>query len=362
MPDDADQRTEAPTPRRREETRRKGQVAKSNDMTAAVGLLGGLVLLKLIGDNTLAGLKSLCHRMFSISSDELDVSTATNAAATAASVALEVVVPIMIVLAVIGGVVTLLQVGLMLTGHPLKPSLGKLNPLSGVKRLFGKRTAVKLFVDLFKLLLISWVAFASIRSELEAVIGLASLSHIEILSAASGIVFVLGVRLGLVLLVLALIDYAYQRWQHEQDIKMTKQEIRDEMKRMEGDPQVRDRRRRVASQLSLQRTAQQVPKADVVVTNPTEFAVALQYDPEQTSAPRVVAKGGDFMAQRIRQIAFAHGVPVIQRRMLARAIYHTVDVGREIPAEFYGAVAEILAYVYEASGRAKGMSRKAKSA
>ena len=155
----------------------------------------------------------------------------------------------------------------------------------------------------------------------------------------------------MVLLVLGLLDYAFQRWQHEKDLRMSKQEVKEDMKRMEGDPLVKQRRTRIARQLALQRIGQAVPKADVVVTNPTHFSVALKYDSKTMTAPKVVAKGADFLAMRIRQIALANGVPLVERKEIAQALYKSVEVGQEVPPQLYNAVAEVLAYVYRLGGR-----------
>jgi flagellar biosynthetic protein FlhB len=168
------------------------------------------------------------------------------------------------------------------------------------------------------------------------------------------LVFKIGIRLAAVMLVLALFDYVYQRWQQEKDLKMTKQEVKEELKRMDGDPVVKRRRRQVQMELAIQRLQSAVPRADVVVSNPTHLAIALAYDPERMNAPRVVAKGADYVALRIRQIAATAGVPIVERRELARAMYDVVHVGQEIPERFYQAIAEILAYVYELSGRGVG--------
>jgi flagellar biosynthetic protein FlhB len=180
-----------------------------------------------------------------------------------------------------------------------------------------------------------------------------ALIHLEsepMLAAAATLVWSLALKIAALLLVLAILDFAYQKWQHEQDLMMSKQEIKEEFKRMEGDPLVKQRRARVARQLAMQRMAYEVPKADVIVSNPTHFAVALKYDGKM-GAPKVIAKGADFMAMRIRQIAAANDIPIVERPPLARGLYRHVQVGQEIPSQYYTAVAEILAYVYRLSGR-----------
>ena len=183
------------------------------------------------------------------------------------------------------------------------------------------------------------------------IISLAGLETKPMFSAAAGLVFSLGVKLALLLLFLAIADFAFHRWQRERDLRMTRQDVKEELKRMEGDPLIRQRRTRVARQLALQRIGHTVPGADVVVTNPTHYAVALKYDSASMHAPKVVAKGADFLAMRIRQLAALHGVPLVERKELAQAIYNTVEVGREVPPQFYNAVAEILAYVYRLGAR-----------
>ena len=178
-------------------------------------------------------------------------------------------------------------------------------------------------------------------------------------AVAAGIIYNVAWRLAWALLILAAADWLYQKWRFERDIRMTKQEIKDEAKRMEGDQQIKGRRRQLARKMIMQRIHRDVPKADVVITNPTELAIALKYDPETMSAPRVVAKGAGFLAARIRQIAVSNGVPIMERKPLAQALYKTVDVGQDVPPEFYQAIAEILAYVYELAGKGVRRLRRA---
>jgi flagellar biosynthetic protein FlhB len=178
----------------------------------------------------------------------------------------------------------------------------------------------------------------------------------QIFNLGASLVYAIGIRIAIVLLILAILDYVYQRFRVEKELKMTKQEIKEEMRRMEGDPKIKQRRRQIALQGAMQRVKKDVPTADVVVTNPTHYAVALKYDPTGMSAPKVVAKGQDFLALRIREIAAGAGVPILERPPLARSLYRLVEVGQEIPEQFYAAVAEILAYVYELTGRSRRKS------
>ncbi len=357
MPDTAE-KTEIPTPRRLQESREKGQVAKSTDLAAAAGLLAGLLVLNFYGSAILTGFMDLMCQ--SLSLDD---------AAVTGQLALDqcwrlayrhiwaILAPIFIILFVVAIVVNLMQVGFLFVSKPITPSFEKISPLSGFKRLFSLRSAMRLVMSLSKVGIITTVAYFTIKSFLPALVGLVGLSFTEVVACGANLMFVLGMRMALVLLVLALLDYAYQKHQMLKDLRMTKEEVKEEMKRMEGDPIMRQRRRNVARQLATQRMSQAVPKANVVITNPTELAIALQYDPDSMYAPKVVARGAGFLAQRIRKIALEYGVPVIERKPLAQALYKSCEVGDYVPPELYKAVAEVLAYVFELAGKGFRSSR-----
>lgn len=359
MPDDRESRTEPPTARRRSEARSKGQVARSPDLSAAVLLLTGLLALRFLGVD-LAGQLLSATRFFlgGQAGPTLRSSDAVALAPLALRVVAQIVVPFLVIVALLALVVSWAQVGWLFTWDPLRPSLGKLNPINGLKRMISGRTFIQLIMNLAKLGVVIIVVALSLAEMLPQVLAAMRVGYEAVLVLAADVSYALGLRLAIVLLVLALADFAYRRWQHEQDLKMTKQEVKDELRQMEGDPLVKRRRREVQIQQSLQRIKSAVPSADVVVTNPTEFAVAIQYDPQQMNAPKVVAKGQDLLAQRIREVALEAGVPIVQRPPLARALFRTVEVGQEIPEQFYKAVAEILAYVYELSS-GTGRSRPA---
>ncbi len=250
----------------------------------------------------------------------------------------------------VGLVATIGQVGFLVTPQPLTPSLNKISPLRGLQNIFNARGGIRLVMSLAKVLIISAVAGWVIYADFGAILHLGELEIVHAFGAACELVYGLALKLAALLLVLGIIDYCFQKWQHERDLMMSKQEVKEEMKRMEGDPMIKQRRSRVAKQLAEQRTAQAVPQADVIVTNPTHFAVALRYESGSMHAPKVIAKGADYLALRIRQIAIVHEIPIVERKPLARALYHGVEVGQEIPPEHYAAVAEILAYVYRISG------------
>jgi flagellar biosynthetic protein FlhB len=264
------------------------------------------------------------------------------------------IIPVCLTLMVVALIVSLAQVGFLFTFHPITPDLQKLDPLSGFFRIFSMESLFKLAISLFKVGLLGIVSYVTIKNRMGLILNITDLDYIQIGSIACSLIFMLGIRLGLILFILAIIDYVYTRFKNEKQMRMSKQELKEELRRMEGDPLVKERRRRVARQLASQRMQLAVPKADVIVTNPTELAIALKYDSQTMAAPKVVAKGAGFVAAKIRQIAIQNRIPIIERKPLAQALYKTVEIGQEIPPSFYKAVAEILAYVYELTGKPRG--------
>lgn len=352
MAEEAGEKTEAPTQRRREEAREQGQIARSADLTAAVLLLGFLLLMKGFGPKLIDALKlamRTCLSEEALGNHEL---SALGGQFTPMLMALAgALAPLMVGGMVIGVAVNLAQVGFYFSGKRLMPKFGSLNPIEGVQRLFRFEGLLHVFMSLVKIVLVGWVAWSAVRGKLEQIIAVQGLGHEEAFWLGTGIVFSVGLRIGALLLILALIDYGFHRFKNERELRMTRQEVKEEMRRMEGDPKIKQRRRQLAMQMAVRSLQKNVPTADVVVTNPTHFAVALKYDDKTMHAPRVVAKGQDLMARRIREIAIASGVPILERKTLAQGLFRLCEVGKEIPEQFYSAVAEILAYVYEISGR-----------
>ena len=353
MAEHEQEKTETATPRRRQEAREEGNVARSTDLTAAAMLVAAVVLLYVFGRTMFDGMRLALLRSlrFEPGSNGARAEDVESLLAFSGQITLEMLWPYVVGVALVGVVAMLGQIGFLWTAKPLQPNFGRLSPLRGVQNLLDARAVVRLSMGLAKIALIVAVVAVVLMQEAPRVIALAQLSAETLLSAAGGIVFRLSLKLAVLLLVLAVLDYAFQYWKRERDLRMTRQEVREEMKRMEGDPLIKQRRTRVARQLALQRIGLAVPKADVIVTNPTHYAVALRYESGTMKAPKVIAKGADFLAARIRQLAAVHGVPMVERRELAQALYRSVEVGREVPPQFYAAVAEILAYVYRLSGR-----------
>ena len=268
--------------------------------------------------------------------------------------ALYALAPIAIAIWFAAVISNLVQVGWLFTPKAVKPRFSKLNPIEGAKRIFGTRAIVKAALDSLKVLMVVLVVAWTVHGMDERILALPLLPLLAALLSVGELLIELALRVTAVLLFLGIIDYAWQKYRHEQDLKMSRQQVKDEFKQTDGDPDIKRRRLQFARQIAQQRIATAVPKADVIVTNPEHLSVAIQWDSESMNAPTVVAMGADHLALRIRQIAMTHGVPILERKPLARALYKQVKVGQEIPADMYEAVAEVLAFVYRMDGRAAG--------
>ena len=353
MPDETlGDKTEAPTPRRLEEARERGQVPRSVNLTSALVLLAGVGILYLAGGRLSRSLLGAMEEMLGSGGIGLPNSQAVlgDFVKSAQHFGLAVA-PVILGIALTAVLANLIQSGPVFSAHPLQPSLEKLNPATGFGRIFSKRALARLVANLMKLVAIAWVSYAAIKGEYPRIVALSGMGVAEMARNSGHLICSLGFKLAGILLVVAIFDYMYQRWQYLEDLKMTKQEVREEMKRMEGDPLIREQRRHIQRQMAMHRMSAEVPRADAVITNPTHLAIAIRYDSEEMAAPQVVAKGADLLAKRIREIAIEHGVPIIEKPALARALYKAVEVGQEIPMQFYQAVAEVLAFVYRISNR-----------
>ncbi|MGN6367774.1 MAG: flagellar biosynthesis protein FlhB [Phycisphaerae bacterium] len=348
-------KTEPATARRRQEAHDSGQFARSQDLTQAALLVAGLLVLSMTAHNIMDSFSKLMlgllgNQYWGSSKELLD-----NTLRMSLPHLFRMLAPIMATVAIVAAVVTGYQVGFHFNFAKLMPSFAKLNPMQGLGRLFAGQNWMQLLMNSIKLVMLGSLAWTSIRSQMPVILSLVAMDFPANFFSAAQIIYDLAWRMAMALLIIAIADWLFQRWKFERDIRMSKQEIKDEGKRMDGDPEIKGRRRQLARKMIIQRIHRDVPKADVIVTNPTELAIALKYDPESMTAPRVVAKGSGFLAARIRQIAIQNGVPILERKPLAQALYKTVDVGNEVPPEFYQTIAEILAYVYELSG--KGLRR-----
>ncbi len=353
MADDLGEKTEDPTSKRLADAREKGQIARSADLSAAVLLSFAAIIMFLLGPGLFDGLGAYMRTALDPGSLGRGLTPAPlrESVNLALAVGGRLLLPILLIMAVAAWIEQVAQVGWNFTLEPLSPKIDRLSPIKGVKNIFSRKSVVKAIVNIGKLVLIAAVAMLVIQSHKPRIVALPALTPGGAALVAVRLIIELALWILAVLLFIGFIDRAYQVWQHKHDLRMTKHEVKDERKSTEGDAETKARRQRIAREIMRQRLRGDVPKADVIVTNPTHFAVAIKYDAESMSAPKVLAKGADHMAMQIRLIASGAGVPIVERPALARALYRSADVGREIPVEWYEAVAEVLAYVYRLDGR-----------
>ncbi|HWT24639.1 MAG TPA: flagellar biosynthesis protein FlhB [Solirubrobacteraceae bacterium] len=346
-------KTEKATPKKREEARKKGQVAKSADLNGAVVLLAALLALSAFGPGILERVgdatRSILHLVATPSVVEREgIGTVLGEAGAAA---LRAVAPIAFVCLVAGVMASVVQVGLKPAAQAIKPDPKKLNPLSGAKQIFGKHALFELVKNVAKVAVVGAIAALALLPKLEELAALVGMPPAVVLPQLASTVLSIAQRAAFGYLVIAFADYGYQRWRHENSLKMDKQEVKDEYKQQELPAEVKGAQRRRAMEMARARMMDAVPTADVVVTNPTHFSVALRYSSDAL-APVVVAKGQDHVALRIRELAREHGVMVVPNPPLARTLHASVDVGKMIPEELFQAVAELLAYVYRVNSKA----------
>ncbi len=352
--DDLGERTEAPTPKALATAREKGQVPKSQDLSGAVLMLGGVIALMVLAPMIGEMFERILRTMLDgdISVDQLSTASIKATSMLAMYEVFRVMLPVLLIVMVVAYASQFMQVGFLISADPIMPKFSKLSPIGGIKRIYGKKGLAKAIINTLKLTLLIIVSILVIRSQIDTISTLPMLTALMATTAILRMVVMIAFILIVILLMLAVIDYIFQRWQHMQENKMTKQQVKDERRTMEGDPQLKGKRMQMAREIIMQQMAHQVPQADVIVTNPTHFSVAIKYDSEGMGAPKVTVKGADLMAFRIRQIARNHNIPIVERPPLARALYWGVKAGQEISAEHYEAVAELLAYVYRLGGKA----------
>lgn len=345
----AGEKTERATPKKRQDVRKKGQTAKSQDINTAVVLLAVFLLLKMVGNYLGAGILTLFKNSFQ---DYMLMNvTPGNLRVIFLTILKDLVLylgPILLVAMIAGVVSNVAQVGFMFTGEAMLPKFEKINPISGFKRIFSLRSVVELVKSLLKIGFVGIVTFLVLWTRMPEILVLSQKSIGTALVTLGSLSVQMGLFASGALLFLAILDYLYQKYDFEKSIRMSKQDLKDEFKSMEGDPLIKSRIKQRQREMAMRRMMQEVPKADVVITNPTHFAIAILYDEAKRDAPVVVAKGADFTAQKIKAIAKENDVMTVENRPLARALYSQTEIGDTIPEEFFKAVAEILAFVYRA--------------
>jgi flagellar biosynthetic protein FlhB len=360
MAESAGEKSFEATPHRRQEAREQGQVVFSQDLASAAMLMLAVLLLMMLGGALVEFFAKLIQQQLSDAA-ELHASqeSLVNAWVHIAYAAGMVLLPILGLLMLGGVLVNIFQVGLLWLPDRVAPDFSRVSLFAGVKRIFSLSGTSRLGFGLVKVLIVAAVAFSVLWMRWDDILRSSGMDVAKIGKLLIDISVSTTLWVALALLILAIFDYGLQRWKHEQDLRMTHQEIRDELKNQQGDPQVIARRRAVQRQMVMHRISSSVPKADVIITNPTELSIAVQYDPKEMAAPVVVAKGAGVLAQRIRRLALENNIPIVERKPLAQLLYKEVDIGKPIPTDAYAAVAEVLAYVYQLQGKKLPMPPRA---
>lgn len=346
----AEEKTEAPTPRRRAEARREGQVFKSVELTAALTLLAVYATIHFLAPGASLSLTAWSREFLAQAPRDWSVGEVRGMFAAAVLVWARATAPFLLIGLVLALALNLMQTGFAFTGAGLVPRFSHIDPVRGFQRLFSLRSTIELVKGLIKLAVLVAVSYVTLRDAALSFPGLVAMEPAGSAAAVAGWVDQLAWRAALAFLLLAVADFFYQRWEYERNLRMTRAELKQETKETEGDPQIRGLRRRRQRELARQRMIADVRRATVVVTNPDHYAVALRYVPEEMDAPVALAKGKGFLAQRIKEAARRHDVTVVEDPPLARALYRVVDVGKAIPEDLYQAVAEVLAFVWRLKG------------
>ena len=342
------EKTEVPTEKKRRESREEGQVAFSKELSSAALLAGIVLTLVATSPIILDAMRQLMSQIFRdlAQSEELSIDSIFTLSGEIFYIILPAFAPFVAVIIFVGIFASVLQVGVMITFKAIAPKFNKISPLTGLKRLFSSQSLADFLKSMAKLIIVGFVGYLTYIDKITELNGLSVSTPESILIYNFTVVAEVAGKIVLALVVIAIFDYFYQRWHHEQQLMMTKQEVKDETKQTEGDPQLKARIRQIQREMSNARMMQEVPKADAVIVNPTHFSVAILYDRDVMTAPEVIAKGADHLALRMRTVARENNVPILERPELARDLYANVEIGDDIPERFYKAIAEILAFVY----------------
>ncbi len=349
--DEGGDKTEEATPKKLQDARKEGQVARSQELSTAVMLLAFFVAVKVfvgfIGTRFLGSFKDLYQVIDVYAVDEFGPAMGGAFLRDGLVDILWICLPLFAVAVVVAFIVTIAQVKWQVTTKPLKPKFNKFNPINGFKRIFSKDKLFELIKDVIKIALIFYVAYSDLKKGAESVVLLYDFSLNQAVVYVGDFVISLGIKLSAIYLIVGFADYIYQKLKFKKDLMMSKQEVKDEYKQQEGDPQVKGKIKSKMREVSQRRMMQKLPEADVVITNPTHFACAIKYDKEVSEAPVLIAKGADYLAQKIKETAKEHDIPIVENKPLARMLYYNVDLDSEIPRELYQMTAEVLAYVYK---------------
>lgn len=344
-------KTEKATPKRRDEARKKGQVAKSMELTTAFIFIAAIFMLRWYLGILWAGIQEYTYSTWHKFPFDVKIDEIYNICASYMIQLGNMLAPIFITFFIVALATSIMQVGLKISFYSIKPSLAKLNPISGFKRFFSLQPYVQLLQSLFKLTLLSILAYWILARNYPLLLSTVNMEISTTGAVFGAIVWEICWKMALALLLLGIIDMAWQKYQFAKSIRMTKQEIKDETKNSEGDPLIKSHIRKKQIQMARKRMIQAIPKADVVITNPIHFAIAIQYDAIKMAAPHVVAKGAGLLAEKIKELAREYNVPIVENPPLAQSLYRLCEVDDEIPTELYAAVSEVLVYVYRLTGK-----------
>lgn len=349
------EKTEEPTAKKLEDARKKGQVMRSTEVVTAATLLAFFFMLKIfvgfIGNRFMTSFRQTIGFISDYTSEPFTLNTARTIICGSFWNIIVAAFPIMIVGLVVTIVAIVFQVKWKVTAEPLKPKFDKFNPVTGMKRLFSKDKIMDLFKSIAKVVILAYVVYSYLKNQWPLIYKMYSYTLPQAIAVIGDTVINVGIRISALFAVIAMFDLFYQKWKYHQDMMMSKQEVKDEYKNSEGDPKVKSQQKQRMQQASQRRMMQDLPNADVVITNPTHLAVAIKYDKDTNEAPVVVAKGADYLAQKIKDRARENAIEIVENKPLARMLYHNVEIGAEIPPELYQMVAEVLAYVYSLTGR-----------
>ncbi len=344
------EKTELPTSKKREKAREEGQVAKSQEISTALLFIVAFFSLKLLSGYMFEKIYVIMAESFRVLDSFDDIFVAGYFGKYMANIALQtglIVLPLMMIVLILGIITNIVQVGWKITTKPLKPKFSKLNPIQGFKRIFSMRAIIELIKSIAKLVVILLVVYNTIKGELMQIYLMFDYGLEYSVEIIGNLAINIGISVGATYLFIGVADLIYQRYKHTKDLKMSKQEIKDEYKEAEGNPEVKGKIKSKMREAAMRRMMQDLPSADVIITNPTHFAVAIKYDNTIGSAPKVIAKGQDFLALKIKEQAKEHDITIVENKPLARTLYASVEIGQEIPPDLYQAVAEVLAYVYK---------------
>ena len=350
----AGEKTEKATPKKRRDERKKGNVFLSKDAVTAVSLIASFYGLKMLAPSIFDNIQEMVKKYFTLAGTT-DTFLSTDVSTTFADLALvflKCAMPLVLISVLVAVIVTMAQTKMLFSTKAFAPKFNRINPFNGIKKMFSMRAIVELLKSLFKITILLYVVYTVLIDEVVTLPMLINMTPMSVINKTGDIIMDVVLKSGIAFVFLAAADYLYQWWDYEKNMKMSKQEVKDEYKQIEGNPQIKGRQRNVQQQRSRQRMMQNVPEADVVIRNPTHFAVALKFDRDKDRAPRVVAKGMDQLALRIVKVAEENNVYVTEDKPLARALFNAVEVGDEIPEEFYKAIAKILAFVYSLKNKA----------